>query len=430
MAYTSVDENYKGDGADPFEKLRYTDNGEVARFMIAASPDPVTGEPCRSISWEWVHTIRAPSLEHGVPVMEPLKKKDGTVYGEKHSTRFVGQRLCLGDPDVLEDKGIDPNMCPGCAAAKRGVKDMRPERRYAVPIIRYETQGKKSDTVRTSPPSAKILVWVFSQKQFGLLAAWKRQVRDLLEISPDVKDFALNLADVVLVCEDSNFQRIRWSAAMRPAHRDPRVRELVKELWGNPENRPTPEQLRASCGRDNGYDFFAEDVDEAEAGWSQVEAYVPGGDPTGSDPLSGGTGDLDAGLDDLLNDGPAPSAAAGTDDPFADEAPAAEAKGLDTAKLGKDQDPDMLADQAAETAPAADADPLASASTATPEPASAASAPAASAATPATARPSEPKAEPDEMFGGNDAPAAEPAKAGSNGTGDEGASFDDVLAGL
>lgn len=427
MAYRTVDENYKGDGADPFEKLRYTDNGEVARFMIAAAADPVTGEPCRSISWEWVHTLRAPSLEHGVPVMEPLKKKDGTVYGEKHSTRFVGQRLCLGDPDVLEDKGIDPNMCPGCAAAKRGVKDMRPERRYAVPIIRYETQGKKSDTVRTSPPSAKILVWVFSQKQFGLLAAWKRQVRDLLEISPEVKDFALNLADVVLVCEDSNFQRTRWSAAMRPAHRDPRVRQLVKELWGNPENRPTPEQLRASCGRDNGYDFFAEDVDEAESAWAQVEAYVPGGDPTGSDPLSG---DLDAGLDNLLNDGPAPSAAAGTEDPFADEAGGA----------GLDQ---FAGEKAAEAAPAVDADPLASASTATPEPAPAASAPAASAATPATARPSEPKAEPDEMFGDDTAVpepakadastpagAPEPAKAGSNGTGGEGASFDDVLAGL
>lgn len=410
MAYTSVDENYKGDGADPFEKLRYTDNEEVARFMIAAAPDPVTGEPCRSISWEWVHTIRAPSLEHGVPVMEPLKKKSGEVYGEKHSTRFVGQRLCLGDPDVLEDKGIDPNMCPGCAAAKRGVKDMRPERRFAVPIIRYETQGKKSDTVRISPPSAKILVWVFSQKQFGLLAAWKRQVRDLLEISPDVKDFALNLADVVLVCEDSNFQRVRWGAAMRPAHRDPRVRQLVKELWGNPENRPTPEQLRASCGRDNGYDFFAEDVDEAEAAWAQVEAFVPGKDPTGSDPLSGG---LDEGLDALLTDGPAPSAASGTEDPLG---------GLD----------EFAGDKPAETAPAAApaevADPLADASTATPEPASAASEPAASAATPATAPPSE-----DEMFGGDDTPAAAPAaaNAASNGKADdEGASFDDVLAGL
>ncbi|MGA9606980.1 MAG: hypothetical protein WBR21_08150, partial [Rouxiella badensis] len=123
MAYKEVDETYRGDGADLFEKLRFTDTGEVARFMIAAHEN-------KHLNQEWVHTIRAPVLEHGIPVMVDKKRKDGSVFGQDYSTRFVGKRLCLGDPDVLEDKGMDPNMCPACAAAKRGVRDMRPERRY------------------------------------------------------------------------------------------------------------------------------------------------------------------------------------------------------------------------------------------------------------------------------------------------------------
>jgi hypothetical protein len=390
------------------EKLRFTDSGEVARFMIAAHEN-------KHLNMEWVHTMRAPVMEHGIPVMVDKKRKDGTVYGQDYSTRFVGKRLCLGDPDVLEDKGMDPSNCPACAAAKRGVRDMRPERRYTTAIIRYATRSKKEDTLRV-PPSADILVWELTQKQFGLLSAWKRQVRDLLEI-PEGQEFGLNVADVVLVCEDSDWQRVRWDAAKRPAWKsNAAVRQLVQDLWREEANRPTQEQLRLACGKDNGRDYMEEDVEEAESAWAAAERAGATGtaDPTGGDPLSGGTEDLDAGLDSLLSDGPAASAAAGVEDPFADT----------SGGLGEFVPKE---ETSAAAAPAEAADPLADAPTA--EPAAPADSKPASAPSPAAAPPSEPA---DDLFGGDGTPAAAPAgKAASNGTADdEGASFDDVLAGL
>lgn len=402
MAYREVDENYRGDGGDLFEKLRFEQTGEYARLLIMAHEN-------RHLNQEWVHTIRGPVMEHGIPVMKDKSRRDGTVYGQDYATRFIGKRLCLGDPDVLEDKGMDPNMCPACAAAKRGVRDMRPERRYTTAVLRYVTRSKKEDVLR-NPPNADVLVWELTQKQYGLLSAWKRQVRDLFEI-PEGEDFGLNRADVILVCEDKDFQRVRWEAAKRPAHQHPQIRQLVRDLWGDEANRPTQEQLRLACGKDNGREYMEEDVQEAEDSWAQAERGGATGDadPTGSDPLGGGG--LDEGLDALLTDGPAASAAAGTDDPFGGE-------GLDQFAG------DKPAEAAPAAVPAADADPLADASTSEP------AAPAASAPASATSPAAAPRSEPADDPFGDDAPAAEPAKAASNGTGDAGVNFDDVLAGL
>lgn len=300
MPRAPLNETLKSAGTvDQFEALKLT-TGEWARLLIVDDEG----------YWEWVHSMRAPVLDDNeMPVIIDKPRKDGSTY-QDYSTRFVGQRICLGDSGIVEDKGMDPDRCPACAAAQRGVKGLAPERRFAVSVIRYKTRdnSKKSggpvDIV--DPPQAEILVWKLSQRMFNGLMDCKNEIRELLEIPAD-QPFSLRAADIVVFCEDGGFQRVVFKAPKRPAYRqDAELAKLVKALWGNEDNRPTDAQLKAACGRVGDREYMLVDVDATEHGWRQAERYGKDGTrrpDTGDAPVSGnGDKPLDQQLDDLLGD--------------------------------------------------------------------------------------------------------------------------------
>lgn len=302
MPRAALNETLKSSGTvDQFESLKLT-TGEYARLLIVDDEG----------YWEWVHSMRAPVLDDAeMPVIIDKQRKDGSTYPD-YSTRFVGQRICLGDPGIVEDKGMDPDRCPACAAAQRGVKGMTPERRFALSVIRYKTRdntkrsgGGPVDVV--DPPQAEILVWKLSQRMFNMLMDCKNEIRELLEIPAD-QPFSLRAADVVVYCEDGGFQRVVFKAPKRPAYRqDAALAALVKALWGNEDNRPTDAQLKAACGRVGDREYMLVDVEATEHGWRQAERYGKDGTrrpDTGDAPVSGGGSDkpLDQQLDDLLGD--------------------------------------------------------------------------------------------------------------------------------
>jgi hypothetical protein len=324
MPRAALDETLKSAGqVDQFEALKLQ-TGEWARLLIVDDDNAW---------WEWVHALRAPVLDDSeMPIIIDKPRKDGSTYPD-YSMRFVGQRICLGDPAVVEDKGMDPERCPACASAARGVKGMSPERRFAVPVIRYKTRdnSKKSggpvDLI--TPPQAEILVWKLSQRMFNMLMDCKGEIRELLEI-PDGQKFNLRAADIVVYCEDGGFQRVVFKAPKRPAYRaDAAVAALVKALWGEVDNRPTDAQLKAACGRGSttGEDreYMVIDVETTEHAWRQAERYGKDGTrraDTGEAPVSGGDGrPLEQQLDDLLGDDPL----AGHPGGMAEFAPRAEA---------------------------------------------------------------------------------------------------------
>lgn len=302
MPRQQLNETLKSAGTvDQFESLKLT-TGEYARLLIVDDEG----------YWEWVHSMRAPVLDDNeMPIIIDKQRKDGSTYPD-YSTRFVGQRICLGDPGIVEDKGMDADRCPACAAAQRGVKGMSPERRFAVSVIKYKTRDntKKSggpvDIV--DPPQAEILVWKLSQKMFNNLMDCKNEIRELLEIPAEQK-FSLRAADIVVYCEDGGFQRVVFKAPKRPAYRaDAAMGALIKALWGNGDNRPTDAQLKAACGRGGDREYMLVDVEAAEHGWRQAERYGKDGTrrpDTGDAPVSGGEDKpLDQQLDDLLGDDP------------------------------------------------------------------------------------------------------------------------------
>jgi hypothetical protein len=302
MPRAQLNESLKSAGSvDQFEALKLT-TGEWARLLIIDEDE----------AWfEWVHAMRAPILDDADrPIIVDKPRKDGSTYPD-YSTRFVGQRICLGDPAIVEDKGMDPERCPACAAAQRGVKGMAPERRFAVPVIRYKTRdnSKKSgggpvDVI--SPAQAEILVWKLSQRMFNSLMDCKSEIRELLDIPADQK-FNLRAADLVVYCDDGGFQRVVFKAPRRPAYRqDNAMAALIKALWGDTDNRPTDAQLKAACGRVGDRDYMLQDVEAAEFGWRQAEKYGKDGTrrpDADVPPVSAGDDrPLEDQLDDLLGD--------------------------------------------------------------------------------------------------------------------------------
>jgi hypothetical protein len=352
MPRASLDENFRtGQQVDQFASLTLK-TGEYARLLIPGSKDDAW--------YEWVHAFRAPYFDEdtGRPVMEDKKRKDGTVYKQVYATTFVGGQICLGDPSVIEGSGngLDPARCPACASAAKGTRDMAPDRRWAVPVIRYKCVSRGSIELQT-PPTAEILVWSMTQRQFNALLDVRPEIRNLFDLPPD-QDFEWRIADVVVWCEDENFKRNLFKAPLRPAYgknapQGAKVAELVKELWGTVANRPTVAQLRAACGREPDRDFMTTDVETVETAWRRVERFesgVPAVVPAGNGPLSGGVdAPLEKQLDDLLGENPG-------DDPLAglsEFAPKQDASASSSAAEADDIFGDAPASQSASPVPAA-----------------------------------------------------------------------------
>jgi hypothetical protein len=368
------------EGDDLFPKLELDDAGEIARLLI----------PEDAGYREYVHTIRSPAFEHGVPIIKPADRQGGR---DRYETYFVGQRICLGRPEVLAEHKVDPEFCPACEAAQRGIaQGMQPELRYAMPVIRYACRNKNSSDPRGGDAAGgEVLVWSLTWRMMRDLGKQFASIRDLLEI-PEGTEVHLRHADVIIEREPGGPMRVKFLPPARSAMRDDGVKRFILALWGDKANHPTDAQLRARCGREPDRGYMTQDVQTAEREWRKVKRYEDTGSTTAAPATAqvAGGGDLSADLDSLLTTTDAQAAPAAA-------TPAADLSGLD-----------VFAPPATAAAPAngVAVDPLAAA------PAPAAAAPAAPAAVAPAA---------DDLSGLGAAPPAAVKDSG------ETKSFDDVL---
>lgn len=170
-----------------FPKLKLA-KGETARLTIVE--DPVS---------EYVHSIQKPILDDatGALVMTTKEKKDGTEYQVEKLT-FVSNPICLGDREVLDAEGLDPENCPVCKRASEGGRGYYPKRRFAMHVIRTNT---KPGTFDPNGTGQQLLIWAFTDLIFN----------KLVEIN---NEFGLADHDLKLgPCTDANFQKADLSAA-------------------------------------------------------------------------------------------------------------------------------------------------------------------------------------------------------------------------
>jgi hypothetical protein len=133
-----------------FPKLKL-DNGEKARIVII-DPEP---------ECEYVHSLRKVITDdQGRPLMEEKKRRDDSTY-EVPQTEFKGKFICLGDPETLFEKNIDPDNCPACKAATENSSAVaRPEPRFVLNVLKYNL--KKGTTNPNVPFQVELFAWEFS----------------------------------------------------------------------------------------------------------------------------------------------------------------------------------------------------------------------------------------------------------------------------
>jgi hypothetical protein len=308
MPGVSIDPvNTSSGGVEPFRYLEL-ETDELARLVI---PDYKPNDLDYQIAHvEWVHELKAPKIEGGVVVQEQKTRRNGSKF-MADEMEFIGRSMCLGDDAVLSGagKGLDVGNCPVCKASMElAIPALAPERRYAVPVIRIETTGKRSSTVQ-QPPSAKIYVLKLTWRQWDALVRNLSAIREMWGIDADKRVYLFQ-ADIVVVCEDATFKRLRFDAPMRPARqKDPELKAYIGRLWGNPDNRPTPAQMQLACARPVDRTWLATDLEKVTDAYADAKAIASGeqrahrGAPPSAAEIAepGGDADLADGLADLDN---------------------------------------------------------------------------------------------------------------------------------
>jgi hypothetical protein len=130
--------------------------GEHARVVVM-EVDPIT---------EYVHILEAPILDdQGRPLMET--KNYGKSSREVMSKSYVGRHKCFGRFEVLREKGLDPDQCPTCRAAKEGEGIEPPAQRFVVHVFQYAT--KPGSFNPQEPLSGKLVAWSLPAKRWNEL---------------------------------------------------------------------------------------------------------------------------------------------------------------------------------------------------------------------------------------------------------------------
>jgi hypothetical protein len=333
----SFDQQFKSADTERFPKLKL-DTAEKSRLWIPGKEEP----------WmEWSHRIEAPVIEHGEPVMEVKDTRRGPI--ETWKMDWIGNVFCLGEtgtpgsPGPLMLEGIDPGNCPACESASKQTGVAPPQQRFALPVVKFKVRGRGQNPYDLSSPiSAEILIWAYTARIHGMLHELEAEHEDL------------HRHDIKMELEDTpgadKYQKIKQLAVIvKPAYTDPKVRSYLVDLWNNVDNRPTDEQLRDACqGRDVPRLVMMDMVRRAERQYRQAE-QAGSGEGTGAEADAGFNDDLSAGVDALLDSGPAeePSSdsGGGLEEFMSEEEKQAQFAAIEEAKrqAGQIDGPDLLA---------------------------------------------------------------------------------------
>lgn len=246
-----------------YPKLKLVKN-ERARILVGLEDPEV----------EYVHTIRKPKIENGVPVMKMEERRGRQV--EVNEMDFVSRSICLGDPSILENNGSDPKNCPMCKTAKEHPDWLKaPDARYAVNVIRYKTQPGKFDV--QIPFQVDVLVWSFTGRMFNKLVDFATEHGDLRQ-----HDLMLG------PCENEMYQKFDIAVGSKAEWL---ANDETKKLTAQAFQQNRTEDLAVAFGSKKEERFIKMDLEDVALAW---------GDLSGTQAPAAATGSLSTGLDDLM----------------------------------------------------------------------------------------------------------------------------------
>jgi hypothetical protein len=267
MSFTSAN---RAADRENFPKLSLEQN-ETARIVVTDVPDTA-----------FVHNFRAPKIVSGV-----VQHK-----GEDFDYAFLGNPICLGNEDILRERGMDAKNCPACAAAQE-YPDMftAPKRRYAVHIYQYQTNG----TSKAPANGAGVVkVWSFTDQKFN----------ELVDIFEEGEVEEPRNLDIVLTCENKLYQNMKIIPGQKTAWQaNAATRSLFEETLAANKAK----DIYSYLGRKMSADFIKDKIDEVKRNWSRAKGQSG---ESANDNFSGvERGSLDAGLAGLLDEPKATPAA-------------------------------------------------------------------------------------------------------------------------
>lgn len=223
-------------------------------------------------TYEWVHVFRKPKLSpiNGRLLEREISYKNGDVKMVP-DTDFVNDPLCLGNIDTLEDRGVDPDNCPGCRAAL-DYQDWfnAPERRFAVHVLKYQTHPGSARVV--TPLGLETRVWRLSEKRYAL-------------VSERIEEFGGDPMGVDLIlgpCTSQTYQNYEISGTPTCVVRQSEQTQQQAQATFQGNNAG---DLSAYCGKRSDARSMQSDIDEVIGRWraaNQAGAPVPPPDFAGT----------------------------------------------------------------------------------------------------------------------------------------------------
>ncbi len=268
-----------------FPRLKLERN-EIARIVCLEDP------------WsEYVHNLNAPKLLNGKPIQVKRTRMDGSEY-ETYEMDFIGNPLCIGDPGILLDKGLDVKNCVACAASENSDSIPKPKRRHAMHTIKYETKVVNGMVVLIEPFSVRVVMWCFTEPIF----------RQLVQIANEFSDTGgLPKHDLVLGPPDEpiifqKFKIVPSDKAMWLLGGTERRDRVIETFKGN---KAADDLSDPYCGKKKNKEWIEEALLKVKARWNIVNGVV--GPRDMSEALDSGT--LTENLDELLNMSSKPTSA-------------------------------------------------------------------------------------------------------------------------
>lgn len=230
-----------------YPKLKL-DMGEKARVIVGLEAPLM----------EWAHTIRKPQIIGGEAVTEIETNERTGVKSTVYKKDFISNPICLGDPAVVKDQGLDPDHCPACKLAKEHPDfGEPPKRRFAMHVVQYKVRPN-SFTVAT-PFSVDLVVWGFTDMVFNQIVDAKNEWGDIRQ-----HDFLLG------PCTNKMFQKfdIKVGAEAEWLKHDERVDRKTLVLETFKENQ-IPD-LSVAVGRAKSEQKIQMDVNAVLEAWGQI----------------------------------------------------------------------------------------------------------------------------------------------------------------
>lgn len=217
--------------------------------------------------YRWQHRLEKIKFLGQRPAMVTRERQNGDTY-EVFETDWLGSPACTGDPDVLAERGVDPDGCPVCAASRKYPDAFgEPQRRFSMNVFKYGT--KPGTTEVQTPFGGSLLVWSFTEKRFSVLV-------DIAEEFGDLRTTDLTLGP----CTNKQYQNF-------DVHGSPKAswmatddtKKYTASMYR--ENKYTDAELMDMCAKLRESRYLKEDIElvieawESAARWEQGASAAP-----------------------------------------------------------------------------------------------------------------------------------------------------------